>query len=150
MRVLLACAALVACAGGAGCGGQDSGALAWSAAPLESTVERLPGDHVLTGEVRNDSLRVLELRSRDVRLVDAGGDAVEGGVAFLSTFARGPYPRLYPDVEGAPAAERRRAGRSVRIEPGGAAPLAVTWRERPGGAGRPVRIAWRGGSLAVP
>lgn len=137
----------------AGCSGGEeergSGGLAWERTPRLATPPSLPDDRVLTGRVRNDSLRPIELVARrDARLVDARGRQVPGVALFLDGFVRG----LYPPTRGPhplPPGEQRRLGLAARIEPGRSVPLTVAWREGRG-VGRPVRLQLGRGSLPVP
>ena len=143
----------------AGCGGADAapagpvagavaGPLRWEGEPTVRTPQRLPDDRVLTGRVRNATLRVVAVASREVRVTDAGGDALEADAAFAQTFNRGSLPRQYPDPDAAPDGERIRTGRLVKLAPGDVAPLVVSWRAD---GGRPAaRVVAAGGTLPLP
>jgi hypothetical protein len=125
-----------------------AGDLAWAKAPRVFTPERLPRDRVLTGRLRNDSLREVRLSARDLRLEDGSGRQVEGTAVFLDSFMHGLYPPTRQPAEISDD-ELRRTGRLAVIPPGESVPLTVAWR-RGGEAGAPVRLRYGAGYLPVP
>jgi hypothetical protein len=145
-------AALAATAAGltAGCGGGDDvGGLVWTQAPRVFHAEGLPRDRVLTGIVRNDSLRMIAVEAKDVRVMDAGGDELRSNATFVRGYLHGLYPPMRPPPGGLPEAERERIGRLAKLRPGGVTHVSVAWRmPRPGT--RAARIEWGAGSLAIP
>lgn len=140
----------------AACGGDDGDAgggaaapaLVWESPPELVSSPTLPDDRILTGRVENDSLRPVEVDAEDVRLVDGDGDRVDGEAIFLAGFGHALLPPER-EPEEVPEFERRRTGRSARLEPGDAVPLTVSWR-RADGDGAPVRIDYGSGSLPLP
>jgi len=138
----------------AGCGGDGEsdrsagGALAWSQKPTVVSSTEVTGARVLTGRVRNDSLRAVKLRSRDLRLLDRGGRRVEADFGFVGAYVRPDQPRNRSE-EGVPESEQRRVGAVVKLEPGDFAPLSASWIER-GPGGPPARLDYGSGSLSVP
>lgn len=150
-RALAACIAALLALGGGSCGGGEDGAgggaLRWAEEPRVATPPTLPDERVLTGRVTNDSLEPLELEAADLRLVDSDGDSVPGQAVFLTGYVLPPEPRNRGPVE-LPDRERRRLGQIARIEPGKAAPISLAWRIE--GGREPVRVEYRGGSLALP
>jgi hypothetical protein len=135
----------VGCGGGEG----DVGGLVWTRAPRVFRAPDLPRDRILTGIVRNDSLRTIAVEARDVRVVDAGGDELRSDTTFVRGYLHGLYPPMRPPPGGLPEAERLRVGHAVKLRPGEATRLSVAWR-LPNAAARAARIEWGAGSLAVP
>ena len=128
-------------------GGSDRvGTLDWSGQPEVFTHPTLPGDRVLTATLRNRGLRPLRIDIADVRLLDGGGRVVASTPVFLQGFgkslwAAGRGPQQLPDTE------LLRTGRIALLKPGQEVPLTVAWHTADGD---PVRVAYRGGSLALP
>jgi hypothetical protein len=109
----------------------------------------LPGERILTGTVRNDSLRRLELKAESVRLLDADGRQIEADAGFLGGYvAPDEAQNREPDLDDVSEDEQRRRGRILRLEPGRTAPLSVSWRARRGQRS-PVRIDYGPGFLPV-
>jgi hypothetical protein len=147
-------AALVA---GPACGGGDEettrdriGPLVWAKQPLLVTPENLPQDRVLGGEIRNESVRELELRAEDVKILDGDGKPMRGNVIFLngfshplSPFQRGPDPSELPDDAAV------RLGYLAKLRPGASTPINVSWREPSDGRGA-ARLEYSGGILPIP
>lgn len=143
-----AAAALAGCSGSGG--GTAAGDLVWVGSPRVFTPPDLPGDRILSGRVRNDSLRRVDVTAKDLRLVDADGRAVEGSSAvFLATFAHQLFPPTREPPGGIPERELVRLGVKAKVEPGKEVPLTMSWRQRPG-AKPPVRVDTGGGSLPLP
>ena len=136
----------------AGCGGDDDqggvGPLQWERGPRVFAPKGLPSDRVMSGRVRNDSLKRVDLSAQDVRLLDDRGRRVAGSVTFLAGFVHGLYPPTR-EPSRLPDAELLRTGRIARILPGKLAPITVAWRARPGQP-RPTRLDYSGGFLPVP
>jgi hypothetical protein len=131
--------------------GQDdkgSGALAWARGPKVFTPPRLPSDRVLSGRVKNGSLRRVKLVARDLRVLDTDGRRVESSAIFLESFVHGLYPPTR-EPRRLPEAELRRIGRIALIDPGKTVPLTVAWRQ-PSGERTPVRVDYGSGSLPIP
>jgi hypothetical protein len=134
-----------------GCGSDSegrSGRLVWEKTPRVLVPETLPGDRVLRGEVKNDSLRKVSLEAADLRLLDADGRRIESSATFIAGYS---HP-LYPFNRGpatVPESERRRLGRAAEIESGKSVPLTMSWHE-PRGDREAVRIDYGAGSLPVP
>jgi hypothetical protein len=128
-------------------GGSDRvGPLDWSGQATVFTHPTLPGDRVLTAELRNDGLRPLRIDIRDVRLLDGSGRAVAATPVFLQTFgkslwAAGRGPQQMPD------SELLRTGRIALLKPGQEVPLTVAWHAADGD---PVRVDYGTGSLPLP
>jgi hypothetical protein len=144
------CAAALALLALGGCGGgdEDGGTLVWVGEPKITTPARLPDDRVLSGMVKNDSLRPVEVVAKEVRLIDAAGRRVSGNVVFLQAFVRGIYPPARAPAE-LPEAEARRTGLKATVEPGKTIPVTAAWRQRPGSP-PPVRVDYGAGSLPIP
>jgi hypothetical protein len=127
-------------------GGQQlgEGALVWEQKPRVYRNPELPNDRVLRGVVRNDSLRIMTLKARDLDVRGAEGKEMESAVVFAPTFIRG----VFPENRGSemPESEQLRIGLRARIEPGKAVPITVSWRERGGHA---ARVDYGGGSLPI-
>lgn len=149
VAVALAAVAIAAVAvSGGGDAATSAGDIVWHEGPRLITPETLPDDRILTGTVRNDSLRRVDIAAKDFRVVDAGGRPVQSTAILLSGFGRGLYspvrePRPLPD------AEARRTGLIARLEPGQRVPLTVSWRKS-GSLEEPLRIEHPLGSLPVP
>ena len=95
MRRICACAALAAAALLGGCGGTEGvvggtgqGPLKWAEEPLMFTPATLPGDRVLTGYLRNDSVRRVRVDLPDVRVLARSGAVVTASPVFLNTFGK--------------------------------------------------------------
>lgn len=132
-------------AGAAGDG--SAGPLVWAAPPRVYVAPGMPRDRILSGVVRNDSLRVAEVKASGIEVIDAGGDRLRSAAIFLGSFSRGLYAG--PRKAQASDIEERRTGRLLRIGPGTEQPLTVSWRLGPDGASA-GRIEYRGGSLRAP
>ena len=144
--VLLAAVALAGCGGDGERRGSGQG-LIWDAEPSLVVPERLPDDRIVTGVVRNDSLRALRVEAKDLRLVDAEGRRIPGSAVFTNGYLHGLYPRARePQLSDA---ELQRLGRRASLTPGKTVPLTVSWREKKG-AGPPVAIDWGAGTLPLP
>ncbi len=126
---------------------RGSGPLSWAREPRVTTPERLPEDRILSGRVRNDSLRRLRIPAGEVRLVAEGGEVVESSAVFVSSYLHGLYPPTRQPEE-LPDSELRRTGRLALIEPGESAPVTVAWHVVEGS--RPLRLDYGSGSLPVP
>ena len=148
LAVALAAAALLA-----GCGGADGtvgetgqGPLRWAGEPLMFTPDTLPGDRVLTGYLRNDSVRRVRVDLPDVRALARNGDVVKASPVFLNTFGKtlwspGRGPTQMPD------SELLRTGRIAYLEPGEQIPFTVAWHTEDG---QPMVVDYGAGSLRVP
>jgi hypothetical protein len=149
VRLALA-AALVALAA-AGCGDEPaaveggSGPLVWTEPPLEFTPETLPGERILTGQLRNEGLRRLRVDLPDLRIRDASGDDVAAQPIFLQTFGKSLWsPGRGP--EQMPETELVRTGRIAWLDPGETVPFTIAWRE----PAAPARIEYKGGWVPIP
>ena len=142
--VATACAVAVALCG---CGGSSSsGPLGWSGEPMLFTPDTLPGDRVLTGVLRNDSLRRVRVNLPDVRVLSADGDTVKATPVFLNTFGKTLWsPGRGP--EQMPETELRRTGRIAFLRPGEEVPFTVAWHAADG---KPAVVDYGPGSLRVP
>jgi hypothetical protein len=139
----------------AGCGGGDkaavragdgSGPLRWAASPQLYTPETLPGDRILTGRLRNDSLRRVRVALTDVRVLARDGARVQASPIFLQTFEKTLWsPGRGPDVM--PESELQRTGRLAFLKPGEELPITVAWHAS---SGRPAAVDYGAGLLPVP
>ena len=153
MRRLAAPALLAAAALLAGCGGSDgqvsgkgSGPLKWAEEPLLFTPDTLPGDRILTGWLRNDSVRRVRVNLPDVRAFARDGDRVAASPVFLNTFGKSLWsPGRGPEVM--PDSELVRTGRIAFLKPGEKVPFTVAWHAKDG---TPVVVDYGAGSLRVP
>ena len=136
---------VVGCGGG---DGQGAGPLKWQRTPRVFAPKTLPNDRVLSGRIRNDSLRRVDLAVQDIKLVDARGRRVAASVTFLAGFVHGLYPPTREPTK-LPDSELLRTGRIARILPGKQAPITVAWRTR-AGQERPTRLDYGRGVLPVP
>ena len=121
--------------------------LQWKEKPMMILVPSLPRDRILTGQLRNASLRPVDLDTDRVRIVDAAGRRLRSTALFSQHFSHGLYPWSW-HVKGS-TFERRRLGRIATIKPGQAVPLTLSWRV-PAGGSEPVEVRFDGGSLALP
>ena len=153
MRRATVVAALAAAALLAGCGGSDgtvggtgSGPLRWAGEPLLFTPDTLPGDRVLTGYLRNDSVRRVRVNLPDVRVLARNGDVVSASPVFLNTFGKSLWsPGRGPDQM--PDSELVRTGRIAFLKPGEQIPFTVAWHVKDG---EPMVVDYGAGSLRVP
>jgi hypothetical protein len=121
--------------------------LTWKAKPQMILVPSLPDDRIVTGRVRNTSLRPVDLAADRIEIVDARGRRLRSSARFLQGFVHG----LSSWSEGVPGSkfERTRLGKIATIKPGQDLPLTLSWRVPPGGT-QPVEVRFGGGSLALP
>ena len=131
--------------GGAAAGG--AGQLTWAAPPRVYVAPGMPRDRILSGVVRNDSVRVAEVAAGDIRVFTAKGERLKSAGIFLGAFSRGLYAG--PRKGQASDIEERRTGRLLRVGPGAEQPLTVSWRTGPAGQSG-TRIEYGSGSLAIP
>jgi hypothetical protein len=138
----------------AGCGGggpahagDGSGPLRWAAAPELFTPATLPGDRILTGTLRNQSVRRVRVNLTDVRVLARNGDPIAGAQpVFLQTFGKSLWsPARGPDVM--PDSELLRTGRLAFLRPGEEVPITVAWHAR---SGRPAAVDYGAGLVPVP
>jgi hypothetical protein len=97
------------------------------------------------GVIRNDSLRIITLSARDLRVRTAGGTDLDTATVFAPTFIRGVFPENRG--QDIPESEQLRIGLRARIEPGKTVPVTVSWREAKAHASL---IDYRSGSLPLP
>jgi hypothetical protein len=136
---------VVAVAGHGGEAKLGSGDLVWDHQPHVYRNAELPDDRVVRGVVRNDSLRVVTLTARDLKVRTRGGNELESAAIFAPTFIRGVFPQNRG--EATPENEQMRIGLSVRLEPGKSAPITVSWRQH---GERASRVEYGTGSLPLP
>ncbi len=144
--------AVIALGGGGGGDNEASagsgGRLAWVAKPRIYTPETLPRDRILVGDLRNDTLKEIDVRAaEDVKLLDADGRGVEHSAIFTEGFGRDIYPPSYR--RKVPLQDQLRLGLRAKIKPGETAPVTVAWRV-PRGAPDAVTLRLPGGDLEVP
>jgi hypothetical protein len=149
VRIALAAAvaalALAGCGGAERAGGGGSGPLVWTAPPVEYTPETLPGERILTGQLRNEGLRRLRVDLPDLRIRDAGGDAVKAQPIFLQTFGKSLWSPVREPAQ-LPETELVRTGRIAWLDPGETVPFTIAWRE----PAAPARIEYDGGWVPIP
>jgi hypothetical protein len=144
-RLVLAALALtlVGC-GGAGGGGR--GPLTWAKEPTLFTPETLPGDRILTGTLRNDSVRRVRVNLPDVRMLARDGDRVAAAPVFLDTFGKSLWPGDRSPSQ-LPDSELVRTGRIAFLRPGQSIPFTVAWHASDGA---PAVVDYGEGQLRVP
>ena len=151
MRRALLLAAAVALLSGCGGGakhvsGTGSGPLRWASEPLLFAPETLPGDRILTGTLRNDSVRRIRVNLPDVRVLARNGKRVKATPIFLATFGKSLWsPGRGPDVM--PDSELLRTGRIAFLRPGQTVPFTVAWHIKDG---TPAVVDYGQGLLRVP
>ena len=149
MRIALAAAlaalAVAGCGGERGAGAGGSGPLVWTEPPLEFTPATLPGERILTGQLRNEGLRRLRVDLPDLRVRDGGGEPVAAQPIFLQTFGKSLWSPGRGPAE-LPETELVRTGRIAWLDPGETVPFTLAWRE----PAAPVRIEYDGGWVPVP
>ena len=165
-RLLIGLAALGLGLGAAGCGSDGSspataasppaadaadsapGGLAWVGEPVVFTPEGLPSDRIVTGKLRNDTGKPLELRVDRVEVRDGADTPFETSVRFVQAFGHGLYgPGGPPAPLKASQFDQKRLGERVVLEPGAERPVTVAWRLPKGSAdATQVQI----GSLELP
>jgi hypothetical protein len=133
--------------GGATQAATDTARLQWKEEPELILVPELPRDRILTGQLRNASLRPVDLDTERVRILDADGRSLRSTALFSQGFSHGLYPWSM-NVKGSKF-ERRRLGRIATIKPGQAVPLTLSWRVPEGGS-EPVEVRFDGGRLSLP
>jgi hypothetical protein len=126
--------------------GDGSGPLRWAQRPLLFSPATLPRDRILTGRLRNDSVRRVRVELADVRVLARDGSPVAAQPIFLQTFGKSLWPAgRGPDVM--PESELRRTGRLAFLRPGEELPITVSWHAA---AGRPAAVDYGIGLLPVP
>jgi hypothetical protein len=146
--VLLALAAAVL----AGCGddgkvaGKGSGPVSWAEEPLLFTPDTLPGDRILTGTLRNNSVRRVRIDLPDVRVLARNGDRVAAAPVFLNTFGKSLWPGDFGPSQ-MPESELLRTGRIAFLRPGESIPFTVAWHAADG---TPAVVDYGEGQLRVP
>jgi hypothetical protein len=140
----LAAVAAIAFAGLGSAG--PTGPLTWSGKAERFTHPTLPGDRIVTGTLRNDSLHPLRVDIGDVRILSSDGTLVESTPVFLQTFgktlwAAGRGPQMVPDTE------LQRTGRIAMLRPGEEVPLTIAWHAKDG---TPASVDYGDGSLRLP
>jgi len=133
-----------------GDGGGDAGPLRWSGEVVSFAHPTLRTDHVVSGRLRDTSMRPLRVVARaDIRVVDAHGRALPTSAVFTQTFGHGLFdPTRLPEAR-LPERELMRIGDVGRFRPGDELPVTISWREEPGRAPG-ARIVYPGGSLSIP
>ena len=122
-------------------GGADPGGDRHRAAAVEGEAEpdprpELPRDRILTGQLRNASLRAVDLETERVRILDAKGRRLQATALFSQHFSHGLYPWSM-HVEGLEVrAPPDRQDRHDQAGPGGAADALVARAGGRLGAGR--------------
>jgi hypothetical protein len=125
----------------------DDAQLQWKAKPNLILVPSMPRDRILSGNVRNASLRAVDLETARVQILDAAGHRLKATALFSQHFSHGLYPWSM-HVKGSKF-ERRRTGKIATIKPGQDVPLTLSWRVAAGGS-EPVEVRFDGGTLALP
>lgn len=135
----------------AGCGasgpdpGDGSGPLVWAEPPLEFTPATLPGDRILTGQLRNGGLRRVRVELPDLRIRDAEGRGVAAQPVFLQSFGKSLWsPARGP--EQLPETELLRTGRIAWLRPDETVPFTLAWRA----PAAPTRIEYDDGWVPIP
>lgn len=121
--------------------------LAWSGKPQLIEVPELPRDRILTGKVRNTSLRPVDLVAARIKVFDGEGRSLKTSAVFLQGFAHGLYPPSMK-VRGSKF-ERTRIGKIATVKPGQDLPVTISWTV-PDGRPQPVEARFGGGALALP
>ncbi len=129
-------------------GEADGARVSWQGSPAVVPAPGLPSDGIVTGRIRNDAPREVDLEARDLVVIDDRGRRWRTSGRFMQGFAHGIWPPGQKVAVGSDA-ERERIGEIVKLNPGESAPLTVSW-SRPPGAGRPVRIELGGPTLPIP
>lgn len=140
--------AIVVAVSSPGGGSADVPRLGWVRPPVVVSAPNLPRDAILTGRVRNNTPRDLELEADDLVVVDDRGRRWRTSGRYMQGFAHGLWPpggRVANRSDG----ERERLGEITKLKPGESAPLTVAWSRPPGG-GRAVRIELGGPELTIP
>ena len=120
----------------AGCGGGgDVPSAAWEGQPVVAVHPEIPGDRVLTAQVRNESGSDLLLDGSDARLLDARGHPLRATVRFSAGYSHSLYPPRDAPKE-TPRQELERLGAAATIPPHGTAPVTVAWETRRGAEAR--------------
>ena len=144
--VAAAIALMPGCGGGKDAG--QAGDLRWDEPPRLLAASPPDRDRVLSGTVRNTSLKLVRLDTKKVELLDAEGRPLRASVVFLSGFAHGRFPQNRPEQQPGQR-DLELAGRLARLKPGKKLPLTVSWRPLPG-APRAASVRLGDATLPVP
>jgi len=124
------------------------GKLAWEGRPDVITPKTLPRDRILTADLRNDTLKEVDLNAaKDVKLLDRRGRTVAHTTIFTEGFSRDVYPPRYR--RKVPLQDQLRLGLRAKIKPGESVPITVSWRV-PSRDRAAVRLQTPAGVLGVP
>lgn len=124
--------------------------LAWVEPPVVFTPDGLPRDRILSGRLRNDSGRPVELRVDRVTVFDTSDHRLRSNVRFVEAFGHGLYgPGGPPAPLRASRYDQQRLGERVTLQPGRERPVTVAWR-LPGGGARAARVRVSSYVLAIP
>ena len=135
----------------AGCGGEassESGDLRWVEAPSVYSSPTLPDDRVASGRVRNEGLEPFKVGSKELKLYDEDGEAVEGTAIFARGYSHPLRSGRRGDLPESVKGEDFLRGTKVALAPGKDLPLTVAWRTGKG-AKPPVRVDYGSGSLPL-
>ena len=151
MRVAIAL--VLAAVAVTGCGGGDKGAsstgLSWDRQPQVFSLNDLPTDRVLVGQVVNNSSKTLHLNAGKLSVRDAAGHTLRSSGAYTATFGHGLYG-AFQQPSKIPQPEAARLGHDIYLIPKDRSPFFSAWRLTPGSKG-PFTIQYGAGPpLAVP
>ncbi len=129
-------------------GDKGFGRVTWERKPTVFKVKTLPRDRILSGRLRNDSLKEVDLSARkDIELLDRRGRPVVHTAIFAEGYSRDIYPPR--DRRVVPDSDQVRLGYKAKLKPGQSRPITLAWRV-PSADRAPVRVQLPGGVLALP
>ena len=132
-----------------GSAGADAGRLGWNGQPFVFEARGLPGDFVLSGQLRVAGREPVELDVTKVRVLDAEGDELKSSVRFIAAFAHGLYPPDERDESQIGDGEKRRLGEIATLGGDRALPITLSWRVPEGGSPA-ARVDFGPAALALP
>jgi len=109
----------------------DAGELRWAGTPKVFGVKELPDDRILRAELRNESLRPIDVDVARVRVLDAEGRALKSSASFLLAYAHGLYPPDERDPAKTGKDVKRLLGELATFTPGEARTVTISWRGGP-------------------
>lgn len=129
-------------------GSKGYGRVTWERKPMVFRVKTLPRDRILSGRLRNDSFKEVDLMARrDIKLVDRRGRPVVHTAIFAEGYSRDIYPPR--DRRQLPESDQVRLGYKAKLKPGQSRPITLAWRVASADRA-PVGVRLPGGVLRLP
>jgi hypothetical protein len=146
--LLLAAVLLAGCGGAAKSGWSGDGAVRWQKQPYVYAPAHAVRDRAVMGQIRNASKAALRLDARRVVVRDGAGHVLVSSVRFAGSWGHPLYGAFQHPAYADPT-ELFRLGVVSYVQPGGRAPLFVSYRMR-AGSRPPIVARVAGTTLPLP